>query len=123
MANRDSTTNLQIAAESAEIAKKSATIAYETRRDGAAMKTMATVTMLYLPATFVCSLFGTNLVALSTNDPADPVFVVSGLWWMYLVAAVPLTLLNLLVWRVWLAWRMRRQNRRRGRGGEKEDMA
>jgi len=125
MANRDSTTNLQIAAESkhiaaesTQIAKKSASIAYETRRDSAAMKTIATLTMLYLPATFICSLFGTNFFALSTNGPGDPVFVVSNLWWMYLVLAIPLTCLNLFVWRVWL----NRRKRRLSVGGGNEDI-
>lgn len=123
MANRDSTTNLQIAAESTQIAKKSATIAYETRRDSAAMKTIATLTMLYLPATFVCSLFGTNFFALSTNGPGNPVFVVSDMWWMYLVSAIPLTLLNFFVWRVWLRWRTIRQKRKQSVRGEKDSMA
>jgi Mg2+ and Co2+ transporter CorA len=122
MANRDSTTNLQIAAESTQIAKKSASIAYETRRDSAAMKTIAILTMLYLPATFVCSLFGTNFFALSTNGPGIPVFVVSDLWWMYPATAVPLTLLNLVVWRVWLRWRRNRSNGRPSVQGEKEDI-
>ena len=122
MANRDSTTNLQIAAESTQIAKRSASIAYETRRDSAAMKTIATLTMLYLPATFVSSLFGTNFFALSTNGRGNPVFVVSELWWMYLVSAVPLTLLNLFVWRVWLRRRMKRQSQRQSVEGEKKDM-
>ncbi len=122
MANRDSTTNLQIAAESTQIAKKSASIAYETRRDSAAMKTIAILTMLYLPATFVCSLFGTNFFALSTNGPGIPVSVVSDLWWMYPATAVPLTLLNLVVWRVWLRWRRNRSNGRPSVQGEKEDI-
>lgn len=119
MANRDSTTNLQIAAESTQIAKKSASIAYETRRDSAAMKTIATLTMLYLPATFVSSLLGTNLFALSTDGATgDAVFVVSGLWWVYLVAAVPLTVVNLCVWRVWLRWRGKERGVGGGEGGE-----
>jgi len=122
MANRDSTTNLQIAAESTQIAKKSASIAYETRRDSAAMKTIAILTMLYLPATFVCSLFGTNFFALSTNGRGIPVFVVSDLWWMYPATAIPLTLLNLVVWRVWLRWRRNRSNGRPSVQGEKEDI-
>ncbi len=126
MANRDSTTNLQIAAESKQIAaestriaKEAASIANETRRDSAAMKTIAIMQMLYLPATFVCALFGTNFFALSTTGPGDPVFVVSGSWWMYLASAIPLTFLNLVVWRVWL----KRRNRRPSVGGEKKDIA
>lgn len=46
------------------------------------MKIIANVTMFYLPATFVYSLFGTNFVALNTNT-AESTVVVSTLWWMY----------------------------------------
>ena len=86
-ANRDSITSLKIAEESTNIA-------HETRRDSTSMKTIATLTMFYLPATFVCSFFGTNFFALNTNGGGGPIFVVSELWWVYLAAAIPLTLLT-----------------------------
>ncbi len=113
MANSDSTTNLRIASESTLIARESAKVTHETRRDSAAMKTIATLTMLYLPATFVCSLFGTNFFAPSTDGPGDPVSVVSDLWWIYLISAIPLTLLTVFVWLARLRWRTRRARRYR----------
>ena len=65
--------NLRIAAQSANIAS-------ETRKDSTSMKIIAAVTLLYLPPTFVCSLFGTNLVALdTTNNSSETKFVVSEL--------------------------------------------
>jgi hypothetical protein len=66
------------------------------------MKTIATLTMLYLPATFVCSFFGTNFFALDTNGQGRPNFVVSRLWWVYVVTTVPLTLFTFGVW--WMKW-------------------
>lgn len=94
-ANRDSITSLRIAEESTKIA-------HETRRDSNSMKTIATLTMLYLPATFMCSFFGTNFFALDTNGPRPPSFVVSRLWWVYVVTSVPLTLLTFGVWVWWM---------------------
>ena len=60
--------------------------------------------MLYLPATFVCSFFGTNFFALDTNDPGRPSFVVSKIWWVYVVTTAPLTLLTFGVWFWWMKW-------------------
>jgi hypothetical protein len=93
---RDSATNLRIAAQNAHIAHKS-------RQDSTSMKVIAGVTMFYLPATFVCSLFGTNLVALNTND-TEPTFVVSKMWWLYLVCTVPLTAMTILAFMSWRRW-------------------
>jgi membrane protein implicated in regulation of membrane protease activity len=72
------------------------------------MKTIATLTMLYLPATFVCSLFGTNFFALAINAQSRKSFVVSNLWWIYVATALPLTVVTLGVWFCWMKGRMRR---------------
>ncbi|KAL1968633.1 hypothetical protein VTN77DRAFT_1459 [Rasamsonia byssochlamydoides] len=93
----DSATNLRIAAQSAHIA-------HESKKDSTSMKIIAAVTLFYCPATFVCSLFGTNLVALNTNDE-EPTFVVSKMWWLYIVCAVPLTVVTMLGFVVWRRWR------------------
>ncbi|PVH81761.1 hypothetical protein DL98DRAFT_570898 [Cadophora sp. DSE1049] len=60
MAQKDSRTNITIAASSAEIAKASKEdsavmrqIALDTKRDSSAMKTIATLTMFFLPGTFI----------------------------------------------------------------------
>jgi Mg2+ and Co2+ transporter CorA len=93
--NRDSIISLKIADESTNIGRK-------TRRDTTSMKTIATLTMFYLPATFVCSLFGTNFFALNTNGGGRPVFVVFELWWVYLLVVIPLTLLTFGIWIWWM---------------------
>lgn len=103
----DSTINLQIATESA-------TIARDARKDSMSMKIIAGMTMLYLPATFVCSLFGTNLIVLDTpNDQSEPVFMVSRLWWLYPAFAVPLTVFTMAGFILWR--RFREQKPRNGR--------
>ncbi|PVH73623.1 hypothetical protein DL98DRAFT_519816 [Cadophora sp. DSE1049] len=109
-ANRDSMASLKIAEESTNIA-------HETRKDSMAMKTIATLTMLYLPASFVCSLFGTNFFALDTDGESQRSFVVSGLWWLLVVVAVPVTLVT---FGVWLWWMKLQGNGRRKREDLKE---
>ncbi|EED19604.1 conserved hypothetical protein [Talaromyces stipitatus ATCC 10500] len=93
----DSGINLKIASETAKVA-------HEAKKDSTSMKIIAGVTMVYLPATFVCSLFGTNFVALDTNA-SEPSFVVSKLWWVYIAFAVPLTAVTIMGFLVWRRWR------------------
>lgn len=92
----DSSINLRIATQSASIAN-------EARKDSTSMKIIAAVTLLYLPPTFVCSLFGTNLIALDAPKQTNiGDFQISQYWWIYLVFAVPLTAATMggfLLWR------------------------
>ncbi|KAL8949444.1 MAG: hypothetical protein Q9222_004450 [Ikaeria aurantiellina] len=88
LANRDSIT--------------SHSIAQEARQDAAAMKTIAVVTMLFFPATFVSSFLGTKLVALTTRPDGKTRFVFSDRWWIYPAVAIPLTLLTLLTYIYWI---------------------
>ncbi|MCJ1377810.1 hypothetical protein MMC17_000906 [Xylographa soralifera] len=71
------------------------------RQDSAAMKTIATLTMLFLPATFVSGLFGTNFFALFPDPVNGSAFVVSDKWWILITCSLPLTLLVLSIWRFW----------------------
>ena len=125
MANRDSIVNQNIAADSAKIARESmatakesanmaresAAMAREMRRDSAAMKTIATLTMLYLPATFVSSLFGSNFFALSMQSAGGTTFVVSPLWWILPTVAIPLTLFTIGIWVWWMAYRKKQDHK------------
>jgi Mg2+ and Co2+ transporter CorA len=102
----DSTINLKIATESAKIAR-------DARKDSASMKIIAGMTLLYLPATFVCSLFGTNFIALDTSTGNDePAFVVSRLWWIYFAFAVPLTAFTMIGFLIWRRFRERKPGER-----------
>ena len=105
MANRDSVTSQIIATESASIAQGA-------RQDSYAMKTIAVLTMFFLPATFISSLLGTNLFVLDTSGNGKAKLIVSELWWIYLVSAVPLTLFTLLVWWLYLQWLLKARKRR-----------
>ncbi len=105
MANRDSVTSQIIATESASIAQGA-------RQDSYAMKTIAVLTIFFLPATFISSLLGTNLFALDTSGNGKAKLIVSELWWIYLVSAVPLTLFTLLVWWIYLQWLLQARKKR-----------
>ncbi|KAL9608083.1 MAG: hypothetical protein Q9167_007057 [Letrouitia subvulpina] len=98
LANRDSITSHRIA--------------HSARQDGAAMRTIAAVTMLFFPATFVSSFLGTNLVTLNTDSRGRATMVFSDLWWIYLVSAIPLTLVTLVTW---VCWERRRGSREKKR--------
>jgi hypothetical protein len=50
-----------ISEESAKLSESMAIIAYDTKRDSEVMKTIAVVTMIYLPATFTCVRFQYSL--------------------------------------------------------------
>ena len=63
------------------------------------MKTIATLTMLFLPATFVSGLFGTNFFVLFQDPVNGSTFVVSDKWWILIICSIPLTLLVLSIWR------------------------
>ncbi|KAL8855764.1 MAG: hypothetical protein Q9178_007582 [Gyalolechia marmorata] len=93
-------------------------IAHEARQDGAAMKTIAFVTMLFFPATFVSSFLGTNLVNLEVGADGSTRFVFSHLWWIYLVSAIPLTFTTLLAWLFFVKRRSRKERAKWQRAGD-----
>ncbi|KAL8788932.1 MAG: hypothetical protein Q9213_001455 [Squamulea squamosa] len=93
IAQNDSRTNIAIADASRRIA-------FETRRDSDAMKTIAALTMVFLPGTFVATLFG--MVFFTVDSSSSTKFHVNSLWWIYVAVTLPLTLLTIGVWRGWL---------------------
>ncbi|KAJ4377402.1 hypothetical protein N0V83_000227 [Neocucurbitaria cava] len=87
---RESRTNTQIASSTAEVAR-------QTQRDSASMITIAAVTMLFLPGTFISAILSTTFF-----DYGDDGLHVSGKWWILLASTIPLTV---VVFGVWLGWR------------------
>lgn len=100
IAQNDNRTNISIA-------EASRRIAFETKRDSDAMKTIAALTMVFLPATFVATLFG--MVFFTTESSSGSGFRVNSLWWIYLAVTIPLTMLTVGVWLGWLWWVRRRR--------------
>jgi Mg2+ and Co2+ transporter CorA len=66
------------------------------------MNTIAVLTLLYLPATLVCSFFGTNFFTLEVKDDGRQVFLVSERCWIYFLSTLLLTALTVFIWLKWL---------------------
>ncbi|KAF1833406.1 hypothetical protein BDW02DRAFT_623654 [Decorospora gaudefroyi] len=73
------------------------------RRDSGAMRTIAVVTMAFLPPTFLSAIFSMSFFNY-TPEHGSAGWSVSGKLWVYWVCAVPLTCITLMIW----YWRQRR---------------
>ncbi|CVL05709.1 uncharacterized protein FPRN_14294 [Fusarium proliferatum] len=60
--------------------------------DSEDMKTIAKLTMFYLPLTFVATIFSMGIFNFDFDDGKNGRLVMSSQWWMYIVFAIPLTL-------------------------------
>ncbi|KAK3488431.1 hypothetical protein B0T13DRAFT_95178 [Neurospora crassa] len=68
------------------------------RQDNSVMKSIALLTMIFLPATFISALFSTTFFTYGDNGKWE----VSDELWIYFVATVPATIAIVVFWRVWL---------------------
>jgi Mg2+ and Co2+ transporter CorA len=75
-----------------EDANASIGLAAASRNDSASMKTIAIMTMAFLPATFFAALF--SMPSLRWDQPA----VVQDRFWVYWAFTVPTTIAVFLVW-------------------------
>lgn len=75
--------------------------------DNASMKTIAILTMIFLPGTAVASFFSMAMFDWSSSKS-----VTANWLWVYFVVAVPLTLLVVMIWWVWGSQAMLRRRHR-----------
>ncbi|KAL8728687.1 MAG: hypothetical protein Q9166_005251 [cf. Caloplaca sp. 2 TL-2023] len=87
------------------IAEQSQRTAVDTKRESVAMRTISALTMVFLPGTFVGTIFG--MAFFNFNEDGTRTMRVSPVWWLYVVITVPLTALVLGLWVGWLRWSMR----------------
>lgn len=80
------------------VAEDSRTLASASKEDSMAMKTLAAVTVTFLPGTFVAAFFA---MPLFEWDAVGEGTVVSKRFWIYWAVTVPLTFLTLVVWVFW----------------------
>lgn len=66
------------------------------------MKTIAVVTLLYLPPTFVATLFSTSIFDFGAGGAGER--YVSGYWWLLATICILLTLITLVMWAMWYKW-------------------
>ncbi|OCK91162.1 uncharacterized protein K441DRAFT_642086 [Cenococcum geophilum 1.58] len=64
--------------------------------DSATVRVVTVVTLVYLPASFVASLLGTNLFVFQTIQGSG--FQVSAQFWIFIVITIPLTILTVGGW-------------------------
>jgi Mg2+ and Co2+ transporter CorA len=94
-------------------------LARASRSDSNTMKAITILTMVFLPATFVCSLFSMgffDFTAATTDEddsnlgpPHHRTMRVAGQFWIYFAVAVPLTILVLGMCAAWLQWSARQE--------------
>ncbi|KAF1968821.1 hypothetical protein BU23DRAFT_601957 [Bimuria novae-zelandiae CBS 107.79] len=95
----------QEARTSKEIAEFSARIAEQTQRDSASMITIAAVTMLFLPGSFISAVLSTIFF-----DYGEDSLRISKEWWILPATAIPTTLIVFAIWLVWRWQRVQKQN-------------
>ncbi|CAO2657302.1 Nn.00g034280.m01.CDS01 [Neocucurbitaria sp. VM-36] len=91
---------------SRSVAQKSEMIAAASKKDSAAMKTLAVLTTVFLPPTFVETFF--SMTMFDWGSEASGTAVTSRYLWVYWAVAIPLTVLVLITWRVW--WALEERN-------------
>ncbi|RAL10263.1 uncharacterized protein BO97DRAFT_407127 [Aspergillus homomorphus CBS 101889] len=72
---------------------------HDAKSDSAMMRTIAVVSMVYLPGTFVSGLFGTNFFNFTDGD--EHTWFMAGSFWLYWAVTIPLTLATMAVWAWW----------------------
>ncbi|KAF8856396.1 hypothetical protein BDZ45DRAFT_594255 [Acephala macrosclerotiorum] len=73
-------------------------IARASKRDSTAMKTIAILTMMFLPGAFIATLFSMNMFNWQAENGEN---VLSAYFWVYWVITVPITAIVLLIWMAW----------------------
>ncbi|KAI0870020.1 hypothetical protein GGS24DRAFT_126385 [Hypoxylon argillaceum] len=106
----DSQTNIMIANSSYRLAEKA-------RQDSASMKTIAVVTLVFLPGSFVATLFGTSLFNWMPDDGGQ---IVSGSFYVFWAISAPLTIVILILWVVWFRQTERRYKAQQDRELDEE---
>ena len=86
----------------------SARIAVSSGRDSTAMKTLAFITALFLPGTYVATLFSMSMFEWNaSSSPSSPSSssssspILSSKFWIYWAITIPLTIAVIAFWRVW----------------------
>lgn len=77
------------------IARANTDIALETRRENIQMRSIAVLTMVYLPFSTVAAIFSMNLFDWQAQDGRS---VVSKYFWVFVAVAAGLTIITLLTW-------------------------
>jgi len=75
-----------------------------SKQDTDSMKTIAVVTLVFLPATLVSTVFSTGIFNFHASESPDSPKTVSKYGWIYLLLCILLTMLTLSSWVCWYRW-------------------
>jgi len=99
-------------------AELTAAIAIDTKHDSIAMKTISILGIVFLPGTFMATLFSVDMFQWEASDgDSNPSLRVSPSMWIYWATTVPLTAVVVLIWMVWSWKAMSRSNKRLASAG------
>lgn len=88
-------------------------IALNSGRDSTSMKILALISALFLPATFVATLFSMSMFQWQPNggngDQSSQ--TVSDKIWIYPATAIPLTVVTVVGWGVWWWWELKKYDK------------
>jgi Mg2+ and Co2+ transporter CorA len=71
------------------------------QKDSSSMKTIAVMTLIFLPASTVAAAFGSSFFNLSVDEEGVQHFIVNKLFWIFWVISLPLTVALVGAWRWW----------------------
>lgn len=94
------------------IAESNLQIATAVRSDSIPMRTIAYVTLVFLPGAFVAAIFGMNLFVFDSETKS---LIVAKDFWLYWAVTIPVTIFILLLWNYWV-W----VEKREGQGNRNE---
>ena len=81
--------NINMAIESTQIARAA-------HQDSRALRIIQILSMLFLPASLVSSIFGMGFFSTSQGTDGQAIFTISHNWWLYLAISAPLTVLCMI---------------------------
>jgi Mg2+ and Co2+ transporter CorA len=97
VAQHDAGTTVEMSRTQVEMSRTTVEISRAARSDSATMKTLAFVTLTFLPPTFICALFSMSFFHYDDSTG----WAVSRQIWIYWAIAVPTTIATALVWNFW----------------------
>ncbi|KAL9609893.1 MAG: hypothetical protein Q9167_005364 [Letrouitia subvulpina] len=96
-----------------EIARLTKDIAQESRKDSSSMITIAALTMVFLPGTFVAALFSMVYFTNDKDKDGNIRLVVMPQLWQFFVITIGLTVLVFMAWILWQRMQNKKLNRSR----------
>ena len=94
------------------------------KQDSQSMKTIAVVTLLFLPATLVSTVCASGVFNFHASEPADQPRGISKYGWLYLLVCLLATTATLALWLAWYVWgRKALETSRLSRLGQRDKLA